>query len=36
MMTMLKYDKSTLEVCMGMGIPIPIGFPWEMGVVLGY
>ena len=26
----------SVEVCMGMGIPIPMGFPWEMGVVLGY
>jgi len=32
-----------IEVCMGMGIPIPMGFPWDfhgipmgMGVVLGY
>jgi len=25
-----------IEECMGMGIPIPMAFPWEMGVVLGY
>ena len=28
-----------LEVCMEMGIPIPMGFPWDshgLGVALGY
>ena len=25
----LKTDTSELEVCMEMGIPIPMGFQWE-------
>jgi len=23
------YDRSMLEVCIGMGFPIPMEFPWE-------
>ena len=28
-MTFAAMEISVLELCMGMGIPIPVGFPWD-------